>query len=180
MDNQSVEKKIILEGDFEDVIELKDHYYLVDKKDRICVLPYTISSEGLLDKIGVIKSWNYLEEKETLTLMTDYLNTDDSTDLVCANRILFEIIGSNVDEAVNWMFLGNIHNSIGSESPIKIYAVDISETEIKTMEDVEEEEERKKFKMLDSSKVIQSDDMIFLASYLRLFNYFYINSLEKE
>jgi len=180
MDNKKIEKKLIIEGDFEDVIELNDHYYLVDKKDRICVLPYTISSEGLLDKIGITKEWNYLEEKKVLTLINDYLNTDDSTDLVAANRILFEIIGTNIKEAIRWMFLGTVSNNTSSDSPIKLYAVDITDIPIKTQEDVEEEDERKKFKMMDSSKVIQSDDILFLAAYLRLFNYFYISSLDKE
>ena len=178
--DKKVEKKIILEGDFEDVIELDDHYYLVDKKDRICVLPYTISSEGLLDKIGVTSDWNYIEEKKVLTLINDYLNTDDNTDLIAANRILFEIIGTNVTEAVRWMFLGSVTNNMTSDSPIKLYAVDITDIPLKADEDVEEEEERKKFKMMDSSKVIQSDETLFLAAYLRLFNYFYISSLDKE
>ena len=180
MDDKKVEKKLIIEGDFEDVIELDDHYYLVDKKDKICVLPYTISSEGLLDKIGITQEWNYLEEKKVYTLINDYLSTDDSTDLVAANRILFEIIGTNIKEAVRWMFLGAVSNSMSSDSPIKLYAVDITDIPIKTEEDVEEEDERKKFKMMNSSKVIQSNDTLFLAAYLRLFNYFYISSLDKE
>lgn len=180
MDDKKVEKKLILEGEFEDVIELDDHYYLVDKKDRICVLPYTISVEGLLDKIGLVQDWNFLEEKNVLTLINDYLNTDDLSDLVSANRILFEIIGTNIKEAVRWMYLGTVFSNMTSDSPIKLYAVDITDIKIKSLEEVEEEENRKDFKMLDSSKVIQSDDILFLASYLRLFNYFYISSLDKE
>ena len=180
MGNQDKQKKLIIEGEYENVIELEGHYYLVDKKDRVCVLPYTISSEGLLDKIGIIEDWNYIEEEKILTLIHDYLNTDDSTDLVAANRILFEIIGTNIKEAVRWMYLGSVFSNLSSDSPIKLYAVDITDIPIKTQEDVEEEEERKRFKMLDSSKVIQSDDVLFLASYLRLFNYFYVNSLNKE
>jgi hypothetical protein len=71
MDN--IEKKIVLEGDFENVIEIDKHYYLVNKKDRICVLPYTISTNGLLDKIGVIEDVNYIEKEKVLTLMNDYI-----------------------------------------------------------------------------------------------------------
>jgi hypothetical protein len=37
-----------------------------------------------------------------------------------------------------------------------------------------------KFKMIDSSKVVTSDDTLLLSSYLRLFNYFYINSLDQN
>lgn len=177
---KKIEKKTVLEGDFEDVIQIEDHFYLVSKKDKIAVLPYTISSQGLLDKIGVIEDWNLIEEEKDLTLLNDYISTDDETDLVAANRVLFEIIGTNVKDAMMWMYLGSVYSSMLSDSPIKLYAVDITNTPIKADEEVEEDEERKKFKLLDSSRVIQTDDMLFLAGYLRLFNYFYVNSLQEE
>ena len=178
--DKKIEKKLVLQGVYEDIIELKNHYYLIDKKDKICILPYTISTNGLLDKIGIVEDWNYLEEEKVLTLLNDYINEDDNTDLVAANRILFEIIGNNIPNADLWMYLGSLYNNMSSSAPIKIYAVDISNIEIKADEDVEEEEMRKKFKMLDSSKVIQTDDILFLAGYLRLFNYFYVNSLVSQ
>jgi hypothetical protein len=178
--DKKIEKKLILQGQFEDVIEIDKHYYLVDKKDKICVLPYILSTNGLLDKIGVIRDWNYVEEELVYTLLNDYLNEDDSTDLVAANRILFEVIGTNVDAADLWMYLGDLYSNMTSDSPLKIYAVDISNVEIKADEIVEEEEQRKKFKFFDSSKVIQTDDVLFLAAYLRLFNYFYVNSLDQN
>jgi hypothetical protein len=173
------EKKIVIEGEFESVVQIEKHFYLIDKVDKVCVLPYTISSEGLLDKIGVIRDWNFLEEESLLTLIWGYLSTDDPTNLVSANRILFEITGVNITEAVRWMYLGTLYNNMSSDSPIRLYAVDITDIPIKTVEEVEEEENRREFKMMNSSTVIQTDDMMFLASYLRLFNYFYINSLEK-
>jgi hypothetical protein len=169
-----------LEGDHEDIIELNDHYYIVSKKDMICVLPYTISSKGLLDEIGVVKDWNYIEEKETHTLINGYVTTDDTTGLVAANRILYDVIGRNIKDANDWMYLGQLHNNLTSDSPIKVYAVNISNVNIKMEEDVEDKENRKNFIMMSSNEVIQSDDMLFLAGYTRLFNFFYINSLIKK
>ena len=174
------EKRLLYEGDFEDVIEYDNHFFIVNKKDKLCVLPYTISTQGLLDKIGTIEDWNYIEDEKVMTLLNDYISSDDANDLVAANRILYEIIGSNVENADHWMYLGSVFNSMTSDSPIKLYAVDISKVEVKADESVEEEEERKKFKLMDSSKVLQTDDVLFLASYLRLFSYFYTNSLNKE
>ena len=40
--------------------------------------------------------------------------------------------------------------------------------------------EKVKFKMIDSSYVITSDDTLLLAAYLRLFNYFYVNSMQDK
>ncbi len=174
------EKKIVLEGDFESIIEIEDHYYLISKKDRVAVLPYTIDSRGLLDKIGVTEDWNYISGENDMTLITDYVSTDDETDLVAANRILYEIIGTNVTDAMLWMYLGTVSCSLLSDSPIKLYSCDISQVQIKQDEKVEEEVERKKFKLLDSSRVLQSDDMLFLAAYIRVFNYFYINSIQEK
>lgn len=175
-----LDKKIVLQGIYEDVIELNKHYYLLDKKDKICILPYTISTNGLLDKIGVIQDWNYLEEERVYTLINDYINEDDKTNIVAANRILFEIIGTNIESADLWAYLGSLYNNMSSDSPIKIYAVNISDIEIKADEDVEEKTERKKFKLFDSSKVIQTDDILFLAAFTRLWNFFYVSSLSQD
>lgn len=179
MDN-NIEKKVVFQGDYEDIIKMEDHLYVIDKKDRICILPYTLSANNLLDKIGVVQDWNYIEEKMALTLISDYMTTDDDTDLVAANRILYEVIGTNVEDADLWMYLGNLHNCLFSDSPIKIYAVNVSNVEIKTDEDVEEREERRKFKLLDSNHVIQTDDTTFLASFFRLFHHFHINALNAK
>lgn len=177
---KKINKKLVLEGPFEDIIEIEQHYYLVDKKDKICVLPYTIATNGLLDKIGVIKDWNYIEEEKVLTLLNDYVYDDDETDLVAANRVLFEVLGVNVADADLWLYLGDLFSNMVSDSPIKVYAVDITNIEIKTEETVEEEEKRKMFNLMDTAKVIQTDDILFLAAYLRLFNYFYVKSLNQN
>jgi hypothetical protein len=174
------ERKVIREGKFEIVIEEGDHFYLVDKKDKICVLPYTIDTRGLLDKIGVMEDWNITEKSKVITILSDYVNSDDDTDLLSANRILFDITGVNITEADRWMFLGAIYSNMASESELQIYAVNITDIKIKEDEEVDEEKKAKRFKMMDSSKVLQSDDMTFLASYLRLFEYFYVNSLNNE
>lgn len=178
MEEKQIEKKVVKEGDYEDVIEIDGHFYLLDKKDKICILPYTISAEGLLDQIGVLEDWNFIEEEEVLTLINAYITTDDPTDLVAANRILFEVTGVNITDAKEWMYLGAVYSNLTSDSPIKLYAVDI--TNIKIQEQVEEEGKRKKFKIMSSSSVIRTDEVLFLAAYFRLFNYFYVKSLQKQ
>lgn len=175
--NQKIEKKLILEGEYEDVVQIDNHFYLEYKKDRLAILPYTVDTKGLLDKIGIIEDWNYIEEEKVQTLINDYISTDDETDLVAANRILFEVIGTNVSNALNWMYLGSIYNNMTSDSTIKLYAVDITDIQIKNVENVEDESERRKYKMMSSERVIQTDDILFLASFMRLLNYFYISSL---
>ena len=180
LDNENVERKIVKEGRFEDVIEIDDHYYLVSKKHQVCVLPYTIDTKGLLDKIGVVKDYNYIFEDYDFTLISGYINQDDGTDLVAANRILYEVIGTNITDADNWMYLGSLYNSLTSDSGINLYAVDVTNTHILETEEVTENQNDAKFSFLDSSRVISTDDTLFLASFLRLFNYFYVQSLTQK
>jgi hypothetical protein len=178
--NENVEKKIVKEGKWEDVIEIDEHYYLISKKYQICVLPYTIDSKGLLDKIGVIKDYNFIYEEYDYTLVHGYISQDDGTDLVAANRILYEVIGTNITNADNWMYLGSLYNSLTSDSAINLYAVDVTNVKINESEEIEESKDKVKFNFLDSSRVIATDDSMFLASFLRLFNYFYVQSLTQK
>ena len=176
--NKKLEKKIVMKGMFEDVLKENNHLYLVHKLDKICVLPYTISADGVLDKIGVIKELDILSEKEVYTLINGYISQDDATNLVAANRLLFEVIGSNVKGADDWMYLGTLSNiTIGGN--VIIWAANISDIDINEAADVEETKKALKFEMIPANQVVASDDALFLASYMRLFNYFYVNSLKE-
>ena len=170
------EKRVVLEGEFEEVLKLNDHYYIRSKFDRVCIVPYTTSDDGLLDQMGVVEVWNEEERETSLTLPSGLLSQDDETNLVGANRILYEITGTNLSNAAKWMPLGAVFNSLTSDSPIRLYAVDITGLEFK--ENVIDVETRKMFKLIDSSRVVQTDDLLFLGAFTRLFNFFYTNSLK--
>ena len=176
--NKKLEKKIVLNGAFEVIIKENNHLYVVHKLDKICVLPYIISTEGILDKIGVIKELNILKEKNNYTLINGYISQDDPTNLVTANKILYEIIGSNVTNADDWEYLGIISNVLIGGNVI-IYGVNISNININQSEEIEKVKKIKGFELLPANKVVSSDDALFLASYMRLFNHFYVNSLQQ-
>jgi hypothetical protein len=163
-------EKVVLTSPFEDVVEKDKHLYIVHKLDTICVIPYTIASNGILDKVGVVK------EDKIYKLLTGYVSADDATDLVAANRILFEVIQSNVKSADEWMYLGKLENIAGGN--ITLYAVNIGDVTVKLSPESEDKEQASKFEMIRSNEVVSSDDALFLAAYLRLFNYFYVNSLK--
>jgi len=172
-----LEKSIVLKGQFEDVVSIDNHYYIIHKLDKICVLPYTIAQNGLLDKIGVIKEIDILEEKENYVLVDGFINQDDPTNLVAANRILFDVIGSNITKADDWMYLGKINNTSISSNMI-IYCVNVTDVAFKDSKETKETKKIKKFEMIDSNKVVVSDDALFLAAYLRIFNFFFVQSLK--
>lgn len=169
---------IVFESEFEEVIESNGHLFISSKLDQVCVIPYTISKDGLLDKIGIVELWNEEEGKNIQSLLKGYLNEDDGTNLVGANRILYQISGTNLEDAARWMFLGTVYNTLESHSPIRVYAVDVSGVEVKGADSVMDSAERNRFRMMESNHVIQSDDLLFLGSFTRLFNFFYTQSLK--
>jgi hypothetical protein len=170
------EIKVLLENEFQEVIKHEDNYYIINKKDIVCVLPYTLDEGGLLDKVGLIEVWNEEERESTLTLLKGFLSEDDGTNLVGANRIFYEISGVNLVDASKWMYLGNLFTSLYSDSPLRVYSVDV--TGLEMAEQVMDEQTKKIFKMKDSSMVAQSDDILFLGAFTRLFNFFYAKSLK--
>ena len=174
--DRKLQKKIVLQGKYEDVIKENDHLYVIHKFDKICVLPYTISSEGIVDQVGVIKELNIEQNKELYTLISGYSNQDDPTTLVGANRLLFEIIGSNVKKADDWMYLGNLSNIAGGS--MVLYSANITDLDINEAAEAELAKQAVKFEMVGANKIVSSDDALFLAAYMRLYNYFYINSLK--
>jgi hypothetical protein len=180
MENPKIEKRIIMEGTYEDVVEIQEHYYLVSKKHRVTVLPYTISSEGLLNKVGVIKDYNFVFEDYDYTLINGYISQDDGTNLVAANRVLYEMIGANLTDADDWMYLGGLYNNLTSDSAIDLYCVDLTSKQAQETEQVENNMSKAKFKMIDVATAVTSDDTLLLASFFRLFNYFYTNSLSNK
>jgi hypothetical protein len=110
-----------------------------------------------------------------LTLLTGYFNQDDQTNLVGANRVFFELTGKNFTDASKWMYLGSVYNSLTSDSPIRIWAVNVTGLEMK---ESSEPELQKRFKLMDTSLVVQTDDLLFLGAFTRLFNFFYTNSIK--
>lgn len=174
--DKKLQKKVVLTGPYEDVVKDGDHLYIVHKLDTVCVIPYTISGKDILDKVGVIKKMDILQDKELLTPITGYVSKDDGTNLVTANRLLFETIGSNVKNADDWMYLGTITNISGGR--MVLYCANITDVTVNEKPDIKENKEALKFDMVPANQIVSSDDALFLAAYLRLFNYFYVNSLK--
>lgn len=170
------EKTPVAENELQTVKTKNERFVIENKKDIICVLPYTLDEGGLLDTIGILEVKEPDEKISINTILKGLLSSDDGTNLVGANRILYEVTGMNFDDASRWMYLGRLFVSLYSDSPLYLYAVDVSN--IKMEENVENEEKRKLFKFINASEVAQSDDMIFLSSFLRLFNFFYTKAMD--
>lgn len=165
-----MQERLIDENDFEKVILQDDHYYVINNKELVAIIPYTIK-DGILEQIGIINVVNEETEEEEQTLIMGYLKKDDVTNLDGANRILKDTIYLDITDAEKWIYLGELSMNQFSKSSFKIYGVDITNKEVKYTD-------LSKFELVELPKVTQSNDLLFLSSYLRLFNYFYVKSIK--
>lgn len=176
--NKLIQSKILMSNDLEDLVEYDGRFFVVPKKQKICVIPYTLSG-GMLDKIGVVKYSKSFSSNLDYSLVAGMATIDDDLDLVTANRLLFEHINSNVPNANNWMYLGKIKNNVIDNLGVSLYSVNITDVKITTPTKIDREKKEYEFKLVYSNDIISTDDSLLLASYLRLFQFFYINSLNK-
>lgn len=142
------------------IIDENNNLNVVDNYIQICVLPYIIT-DGVLSDIIISKYEDVFNNTTHNTLIQGNRNSSDDSNMIASNRILYENLNINIEEAEKWMYLGDIYNK-NSLSPIKMYCVNISE-----IVDVIETE---KIKKVDVNTAINSDDALLLTSYLRLFN----------
>ena len=162
---------IIYENEYEKVIEEDNHLYVINKKELIGIVPYTIEN-GVLTSIGLKTIVNKEEEEFNNTLLIDYVTSDDINYLNAASRILDEKIDINIKKGEEWIYLGDIVYNHFSKSNIHIYGVDITHylNELKS----------DNFQLISINNITQNNDILFLSIFTRLFNYFYVKSLIKK
>jgi hypothetical protein len=176
--NKIIQTKLLQSNTIEDVIEYNGHFYVVNKHQKICVMPYTLE-KGMLNKIGVLKYVSSLSSNLEYSLINGIVTIDDETDLVAANRIMFELTNTNAANANIWMYLGKIKTSVIDDLGISLYCVNITDLNLSTPSKLDRQIKETQFKLINSNDIIATDDSILLSSYLRLFQFFYINSLNK-
>lgn len=171
------ESKLIASNEFEEIVERDGRYFVKRKMDVVCVIPYTIE-KGMLEKVGVIKFSEKAFSHLPITLMSGEVNEDDGTNLVTANRILFENVATNVANANLWMYLGKIRDGLMDENGMSVYCVNVSDVKLNKPNELKRAD-KGEFALVGSNEIIATDDSVLLAAYLRLFQFFYINSLNK-
>jgi len=172
----TVEKqnKILLETPRFNVIEHIGKTGIKFKKITVGVLPYTIA-ENLLSSIGVLYEYNSFREKEFCdTLITGTMAPEDSTLLHTAIRELKEEGGFDCKDVDCWIFLGSFRVSKSSDEYCHIYAADVTGLKAEKPEgDGSTQEKKSKFEMKGINDALLTDEALFLAAYLRLFDFFY-------
>jgi 8-oxo-dGTP pyrophosphatase MutT (NUDIX family) len=174
MSTKETHKKVLFETPRFNVVENIGKTGLEFKKITVGVLPYTIN-ENLLSLVGVLHEYNSFREKEFCdTLITGTVDSDDETMLHTAIRELKEEGGFDCNDTSCWIFLGSFRVSKSSNEYCHIYAADVTNLKAeKPTGDGSFQEEKSKFSMKNISDALLTDEALFLAAYLRLFDFFY-------
>jgi hypothetical protein len=156
------------------VTEIGDTQGIIMKTVTVGVLPYVIDNK-ILTKVGVLHELNKLRESGYAeTIITGSADPDDKTLLETAIRELNEEGGFSVQDNDKWIFLGNFKTTKCSDEIISVFAVDITGQERGEVKgDGSEQEEKSDLNIVDVSDAILSNETLLLASFLRLFDYFY-------
>lgn len=133
------------------------------------ILPYNFDN-GMLTRVGVIKMENEVRLDKFYTLLTSQIQVSDKTITGTAKRLINENMKEE-PENENIVFLGSLYLDSNSDKQIHVIGVDVSENKLK---------EDSKIKMIDSGNAILTNESIFLASYLRLFDYFYQTKIKTK
>ena len=175
-------QEIKYNGKYFDVIE-KEHSIGIHKKAvKVGVLPYTID-DGVLTSVGVLTEYNeFRKELYTDTIITGTVDADDKDLIDAAIREFYEEGGIKLEDREGYIFLGSLRTAKNSDEMIHVFAVDVSD--IKQAEKPEGDgsvkEKKSTFEMKNIGEAILTDESLFLASYLRLFDYFYHSNMKNK
>jgi len=169
-----MEKEILYQSKRFDVTKRGSKIGFETKKVTIGVLPYVVAN-SLLSSIGVLHEFNQYRKGDFCdTIITGTLDPDDKDLLSCAMRELEEEGGFIQEDVDKWMFLGTFRLSKKSNEEVNVFAVDVSDIEQGNAKgDGSKSENLSSLRMSQINDAILTDESIFLASYLRLFDFFY-------
>lgn len=172
--------KTLKEFDKFDVVDVEGKVGLKMKTMSVAVMPFTVDSNNIIDKIGLLKEYNPFREGDfSHTLITGTVDHEDDTLLATAKRELTEEGGYKTpeDENERWIYLGNFFPYKDSDRQVPTFAVDVSGLEASEPEtDGSKKEALSKLEMMESNQIMITEETLALSAFLRLFNYFYLKT----
>jgi 8-oxo-dGTP pyrophosphatase MutT (NUDIX family) len=174
--------KVIAETPYFDFVQFAGQSGLHIKIPSVAVLPYTVDENGIVNQIGILREQNQLREGGfAKTLITGSIEVSDEDTLATAVRELYEEGGFNMNGGPvdKWTYLGGFHDSKDSDRIIPTFAVDVTGVEQEPAQgDGTPQEQNSKLEMVDVNVALQTNELLVLGSFLRLFNIMYQKSFK--
>jgi 8-oxo-dGTP pyrophosphatase MutT (NUDIX family) len=164
-----------------DVIETEGMVGLKSKTMSVAIMPYLVDSQGMIERIGMLKEFNpFRAGGYANTLITGTVETEDDLLFETVIRELEEEGGYKVPEGQREriIFLGAFFPYKDSDRMIPTFAVDV--TGLQKSEpagDGSEKESLSEFVEVPTTDVMITSELLPLAAFLKLFNYFIQKSI---
>ena len=179
-----MEHKILHTDKYFDVVEVNGQRGFKTKSMSIAVMPFTVDENDQIHSVGFLKEYNpFREGNYALTIITGTVENEDDDLIDTAIRELDEEGGivCPSEEKKRFIYLGNFYPYKDSDRMVPTFAVDVTGLEINKAEgDGSKVEELSTFHMMPVNEGIATDELLPLGAFLRLFNYFYMRTLQSS
>jgi 8-oxo-dGTP pyrophosphatase MutT (NUDIX family) len=154
------------------------------KSMSIAIMPFTTDENSIVDKIGFLKEFNpFRDGNYANTLITGTVETEDEDLVQTAIRELKEEGGIECpqDQIGRIIYLGNFYPYKDSDRMVPTFAIDVTGLTLGEPEgDGSKKEELSSFHLGPVTDAMSTDELLPLAAFLRLFNFFYQKTLPSD
>jgi 8-oxo-dGTP pyrophosphatase MutT (NUDIX family) len=173
--------KVIHSDNNFDVVEVMGQRGFKAKTMSVAVMPFTTDENSIVDKIGFLKEFNpFREGNYANTLITGTVESEEQDLIQTVIRELKEEGGIECpqDQVSRIIYLGNFYPYKDSDRMVPTFAVDVTSLTLGEPEgDGSKKEELSSFHLLPVTDAMSTDELLPLAAFLRLFNFFYTKTL---
>lgn len=177
MENQNQNREVLFSTDKFEVINKDGKVGIEPYTLTVAVLPFTRDGRGLPGQLGVLKEYNRIRSRESITAITGKAEGEDPDILTAAQRKLQERSGIDVQEPERWYFLGfmTTHKMINQEIPC--FACDITGMSAPE-EDTEDDEDgdasdKPEFILMGVNQALDTTDCFIPAIFMKIFKYIF-------
>lgn len=179
---KELEKKIVLENEYFNVIEKGDMFGVEPTDLCVVIMPFEKDQRGLPKSLGVLKEFNPMRDGNySITLVTGRAEGEDPDVLSTAMRELKEESGYDVQDPEKWYYLGLMTGSkvVMQEHPC--FAVDITGLTKETKEgDGTEDEDKSEFILMPVKDALNTNDAFVPTLFMKIFRYIFGFDLGKD
>lgn len=173
--------KVLYSDSTFDVVEVMGQRGFKSKTMSVAVMPFTTDENSIVDKIGFLKEFNPFREGDYAnTLITGTVESEDDDLIQTVIRELKEEGGIECpqEQVSRIIYLGNFYPYKDSDRMVPTFAIDVTGLTMSDPEgDGSKKEELSSFHLAPVTDAMSTDELLPLAAFLRLFNFFYSKTL---
>lgn len=168
---EKANQKVVQKTNNREILDIDGHLFIKQVNPGVIIMPYTITSSGFPDKIGIISE--VLDQRPggmSKTLITGSQDEEDSNIFQTAVRELKEESGFLVEDLKRWEFLGSLYTSKMVVSSNPCFSVDITGLVAgEKTTDGSESEKNTKFELVSVEEALNLEDSLVSTLFIKTF-----------